>query len=210
MTFSRYWQMPNSETFSIPVIGDFVKKYLSRSRVSVDPFARNKRWATYTNDLNPETEAEHHLECEDFLRHLAEKGVKADLFIMDSPYSPRQVKEVYDGIGRKMKQEDAWGGAMRKRRRELMEPILCEEATVLTFGWDTNGIGKRCDGLICPISQAVKRATGNTVCVSQNYFFLLSRASSMDDFKLPQPAIDFIAAFDAGKPVEPFSFEVEV
>lgn len=70
--------------------------------------------------------------------------------------------------------------------------------------------GKRCDGLICPISQAVKRATGNTVCVSQNYFFLLSRASSMDDFKLPQPAIDFIAAFDAGQPVEPFSFEVEV
>lgn len=142
MKFSRVWAMPNHETFSIKPIAEFVHRYLSKSKVSVDPFARNKRWATYTNDLNPDTEAEYHLECEEFLRTLADKKVTADLFIMDPPYSPRQVKECYDSIGIKMKQEDAWGGAIRKRRRELMTSILSEDPVVLTFGWDTNGMGK--------------------------------------------------------------------
>lgn len=133
--------MPNADTFSIPPIAGFVQKYLLKSKVSIDPFARNKRWATHTNDLNPETAAEHHLECEDFLRLMGEKGLIADLIIMDPPYSPRQVKECYDGVGRKMAQEDAWGGAARKRRRELLQPLLTEDAHVLTFGWDTNGMG---------------------------------------------------------------------
>jgi hypothetical protein len=42
-------------------IGGFVKKYLIKVKVSVDPFARNNRWATYTNDLNPDTAAQTHL-----------------------------------------------------------------------------------------------------------------------------------------------------
>jgi hypothetical protein len=58
----RVWAMPNASTFDIPPIRALVKKYLHQSKVSVDPFARNKRWATYTNDLNPETAAESHAE----------------------------------------------------------------------------------------------------------------------------------------------------
>lgn len=141
MTFSRYWQMPNSETFSIPIIGSFVKKYLSRSRVSVDPFARNKRWATYTNDLNPETEAEHHLECEDFLRHLAENGVKADLLIFDPPYSPRQISEVYSSIGIQATMQDTQSSTWTNWRNALI-PVCSPDATVLSFGWNTVGMGK--------------------------------------------------------------------
>jgi len=134
--------MPNSETFSVKPIGEFVQHYLAESTVSVDPFARNKQWATYTNDLNPDTIAEHHMECEEFLAHLVANGVKADLIIMDPPYSPRQVKECYDGIGLKMKQADAMGGAIRKRRRKLIHQLVSPGGTVLTFGWDTNGMGK--------------------------------------------------------------------
>lgn len=51
--FSRVWAMPNSDTFSVRPIGEFVHRYLCRSASSVDPFARNKDWATQTNDLNP-------------------------------------------------------------------------------------------------------------------------------------------------------------
>jgi hypothetical protein len=134
--------MPNSETFSIQPIGEFVQRYLADSTVSVDPFARDKRWATYTNDLNPNTAAEYHMECEDFLQKLADDGVVADLIIMDPPYSPRQVKECYDGIGRKMAMEDAWGGAVRKRRRALVYNLVEPGAVVLSFGWNTNGMGK--------------------------------------------------------------------
>jgi hypothetical protein len=51
----REWAMPSHETFDIPPIAAFVQKYLRESQVSVDPFARNRRWATYTNDLDPNT-----------------------------------------------------------------------------------------------------------------------------------------------------------
>lgn len=73
---SRTWAMPTSDTFDCKPIGDFVRQYLKG--VSVDPFARNKRWATHTNDLNPETAAEYHMDAKDFLEMLAAKGVKAD------------------------------------------------------------------------------------------------------------------------------------
>ena len=31
--------MPNGDTFSVPPIGDFVRRYLYASKVSIDPFA---------------------------------------------------------------------------------------------------------------------------------------------------------------------------
>lgn len=142
MKISRVWAMPNKDTFSVKPIGEFVRRFLEKSKVSVDPFSRNKRWATHTNDLNPNTTAEYHMECETFLFFLICCGVKADLIILDPPYSPRQVKECYDSIGLKMAQTDAMGGAARKRRRALIEQIAEPGATVLTFGWDTNGMGK--------------------------------------------------------------------
>ena len=64
MKFSRTWAMPTSDTFDCKPIGEFVRQYLKG--VSVDPFARNKRWATHTNDLNPDTRAEHHMDAESF------------------------------------------------------------------------------------------------------------------------------------------------
>lgn len=136
---SRVWAMPNKDTFSVKPIGEWVQRFLAASKSSVDPFARNKKWATYTNDLNPSTEAMYHMECEAFLAMLVDFGVKADLIILDPP---RQVKECYDSIGLKMAQTDAMGGAARKRRRALIEQIAEPGATVLTFGWDTNGMGK--------------------------------------------------------------------
>src|ERR1039458_6585876 len=98
MKITRERDMPNADTFSIPTIGAFVKRYLLKSKCSVDPFARNKRWATHTNDLNPETEAEHHMEAGEFLHKLVADGVKADLVLFDPPYSPRQIMECYNGI----------------------------------------------------------------------------------------------------------------
>lgn len=124
--------MPNSDTFDIAPIGRFVKKYLSNSRVSVDPYSRNKRWATYTNDLNPSTTAE-----------LVGEGVIADLVIIDPPYSPRQVKECYDCIGLKMKQTDALRGMVMSRRSEQINLLMPNGGVVLTFGWNTNGMGKK-------------------------------------------------------------------
>lgn len=135
--------MPSADTFSVPEIGEFVKSYLRQSKVSIDPFARNKRWATYTNDLNPETEAEYHMDAADFLKMLLEKSVKADLVIFDPPYSREQVKSVYSGIGRHYGIEDSQAhSANWRKERDIINEILDVDGLVLSFGWNSSGMGK--------------------------------------------------------------------
>lgn len=140
--FSRVWDMPNASTFDIPAIRDFVTTYLAQSMVSVDCFARNKRWTTYTNDLNPHTAAEYHMDAEDFLRLLAERGVVADLVIFDPPYSPRQISECYRSIGRAVGMKDTQNARLYRCVRDAIVPICADNAIVLSFGWNTTGMGK--------------------------------------------------------------------
>ncbi|HEB27621.1 MAG TPA: hypothetical protein ENI05_07565 [Porticoccus sp.] len=80
--FSREWAWSTHETFSCPPIGRFVERHLVRDAISVDCFARNNRLATFTNDLNPETAAEYHMDVEAFLAMLKEEGVMAETKIL--------------------------------------------------------------------------------------------------------------------------------
>lgn len=136
--------MPNHETFSIKPIAEFVANYACRSTISIDPFARNKSIATYTNDLDPTTSASWHMDAEEFLRFLPSvmEGRKADLIYFDPPYSPRQISECYKSIGLAVGMKETQSGAMYKRVRDAMMPLLAPEAVVLSFGWNTVGMGK--------------------------------------------------------------------
>lgn len=142
-TFSRVWAMPSCDTFSVPPIGEFVQRYLRASTVSIDPFARNKRWATFTNDLNPETQAEYHLDAVEFLRLLADRGVKADLVIFDPPYSPRQISEVYRSVGRPVGMKETQSACLYQQARDAIAALCTPDAIVLSFGWNTVGMGQR-------------------------------------------------------------------
>jgi len=136
----RCWTMPNHDTFSVKPIGEFVQRYLTNSKCSIDPFARNKRWATHTNDLNPATEAEYHLDAEEFCKTLAARGVNnVDLVLFDPPYSPRQISECYSQIGRECSTKDTQNAALYKRVRDAMMPLLTPAAIVLSFGWNSFG-----------------------------------------------------------------------
>ena len=166
MEMSRSWAMPNSETFSVKPIGEFVRKHMRG--VSVDPYSRNKRWATYTNDLNPNTDAEFHMDAIDFLVMLKDRGVKADTVIIDPPYSPRQVKECYDSIGHKMQQGDALLGAVRKKLKSAICTIMAPGGTVLTFGWNTVGMGKSLGFEIVEIMLVCHGSDHNdTICMAE-------------------------------------------
>ncbi len=133
--------MPNSDTFDVPEIAGFVKKYLMKSKCSIDPFARNKRWATHTNDLNPNTAATHHMDALDFLKKMAAEGVRPDLIIFDPPYAVHQVKECYEGIGVKFMQSDVYRTAGWTNERRVMNEMLTPAGIVLSFGWNTIGMG---------------------------------------------------------------------
>lgn len=115
-----------------------MRRYLNG--VSVDPFARNKRWATYTNDLNPATAAEHHMDAVAFLEMLSATGVKADVLLLDPPYSPRQVTECYAAAGLKATAMDTSANFYARMRRAARG--VCKIGTIaMSFGWNSCGMG---------------------------------------------------------------------
>ncbi len=79
MLINRQFAMPNGDTFSIGCIKEFVERWIDGKGVIVDPFARNSKYGTITNDLNPETEAQYHMEAGEFCAMLANNGTQADV-----------------------------------------------------------------------------------------------------------------------------------
>ena len=141
--FSRVWAMPSPDTFSIPPISQLVRWHLRTAKVSVDPFARNNLWATHTNDLNPTTAAEHHMDATIFLAKMAAEHVKADLILLDPPYSPRQISECYQSAGMKATTRDTQNSRMMAEIRLGIEAIAAPGCTAITFGWNSTGMGDR-------------------------------------------------------------------
>lgn len=141
LVFSRFFAMPNSETFSIGPIRDFVKRHLQYSKLSADLFARNSRIATLTNDLNPQTAADYHMDVVEFLKMLKADEIRPDLVLFDPPYSPRQVKDCYQSIGITTSKEDCQRPTGWTTERDLINEIIAPGGTVLSFGWSTAGMG---------------------------------------------------------------------
>lgn len=167
MNISRTWAMPHSDTFSVKPIGEFVQKYLRNSKISVDPFARNKQWATFTNDLNPDTAAEYHLDALEFLEGLAEQEVIADLVIFDPPYSPRQLAECYKQIGRKATMQDTQAKSWSDWKNAIAN-ITDKNSIVLSFGWNTVGMGAKRGFEIAEILMVCHGGQHNdTICMAE-------------------------------------------
>ena len=113
MDFTRKWSMPNLQTFTIKPIEEFIKRSLTDG-VWVDPFVRDsifKAKMKYTNDLNAEFEATHHIDALEFLKLFDDESIDGVLF--DPPYSPRQISECYQSVGKRASQTDTqssfWG-----------------------------------------------------------------------------------------------------
>jgi hypothetical protein len=167
--FSRAWAMPNSETFKIKPIRDFVLRYLERSTTSIDPFARNAALAIFSNDLNPRTIAATHMEAGAFIEHLSIKGIKADLILMDPPYSPRQTKECYNQIGIRMRKSDALS-SVRAAWKSAISRIIAPRGVVLWFGWNSAGMGKKYGFTLEEILLVCHGGDHNdTICIAERF-----------------------------------------
>lgn len=169
MNITRTWAMVSGDTFDCKPIGTFVQKYLGNSKVSVDPFARNKRWATYTNDLNPETCAEYHLEAREFLWKLEHDGVQADLIILDPPYSQVQVSRTYKQVGREYKPfGDDNNAVLYREVRNVCDRLLQPDGIALSFGWNSAGFGlKRGYDIIEILLVPHGGAHNDTICMAE-------------------------------------------
>lgn len=142
MKCSRLFAMPSGETFSIPPIAQFIAKWIPRDAIVVDPFARNGTLATYTNDLNPDTAAQHHLLAEDFCALMKKQGVRADVVLFDPPYSPRQISECYQSAGLSVGMKETQNARLYRSVRDGMDEILRPGGIALSFGWNSIGFGK--------------------------------------------------------------------
>lgn len=166
--FSRVWAMPNSDTMMVPEIRAWTQKYNFTAGRSVDPFARNCCLADWRNDINPMTTATYHMDAEDFLKMLYDKHVQCDLVIFDPPYSNEQMSRSYKDAGFKPTQETTQNGAMYSRVRDAIPPILTPDGIVLSFGWNSVGMGKKHGFTITEIMLVCHGGAHNdTICMAE-------------------------------------------
>lgn len=142
MIINRTWCMPNHNTFSIKPVKELILKYIDGEWL--DPFSRNSpediRKFCITNDLNPEFEADYHLESLEFLN--AVSGRFYDGILFDPPYSPRQISECYKGVGRKVHMQDTQASFYGDRKKACAE-LIKEGGYCISFGWNSGGLGKK-------------------------------------------------------------------
>lgn len=82
------------------------------------------------------------MDAREFLAILAAQGIQADLVLLDPPYSPRQISECYRHFGKKATAEDTQNGRLITDCRKLIAKICAPGAVVLSFGWNSAGMGK--------------------------------------------------------------------
>lgn len=159
--------MPSPCTFSIPPIDEFLRRHLGGATVIVDPFARDSKLATHTNDLSPDSTADYHLEAAEFCAVLASQGVQADAVLFDPPYSPRQMSEVYQKVGIKG-MESTQNARLYKAVRDGLDAILRPGGVALSFGWNSGGFGKvRRYEMTEVLLVAHGGAHNDTICVAE-------------------------------------------
>jgi len=134
MKISRKWAMPNHRTFSIKPITDFLDRNLAGMPKEhiVDPFSGDSEIAGMRNDLRFGG-----VDALDFLRKFEDESVLTLLF--DPPYSLRQLKECYDGVGRAMTQHESqyFFSELKNEIARIMAP----GGMVISFGWTSQGMG---------------------------------------------------------------------
>jgi len=110
-----------------------------------DPFSNNKtvrRQGTtlITNDLNPKFDSTYNMEANDFGELMEREGKMFDLILFDPPYSLRQLKDHYEGIGQKLPHWQTLH--MWKRCKDALAKCLAPGGMVISFGWHSTGFGR--------------------------------------------------------------------
>jgi len=139
MIIDRVWAMPNSETFKIKPIAELLQGEMGKDVMWVDPFAGWNSPAFYTNDIDPDTPTDHHLDALDYLKLFGDEAVSGVLF--DPPYSPRQVAECYKALGKTVNMKTTQSSYWAKLKREIAR-IVKLNGKCISFSWNSGGIGK--------------------------------------------------------------------
>ena len=140
--------MPNSRTFKIKPIKNIIERYqeeLVSNSLVLDPFSNQnividrERLNLITNDIDPQYDTDYSLDALDFLKMFSDESV--DMVLYDPPYSPRQVSEVYKKLDMSVNMQTTQASYWGNQKKEISR-IVKKGGYVLTFGWNSGGIGK--------------------------------------------------------------------
>ena len=157
--------MPNSNTFDVQCIRKFIGRFHNINQVSIDPFANYNTFATITNDLDPQFKTNFCMDAGDFLKTFKDNSI--DLVFFDPPYSSRQVSESYKKLGYSVNMETTQGSYWAKMKDDISR-ILKKDGICLSFGWNSNGIGKKRGFDIIEILMVAHGGVHNdTICMAE-------------------------------------------
>lgn len=147
MEINRIWSMPNGKTFKIKPIRELIKKELIDG-IIIDPFANecsikemvSEKSKYISNDLDTQYNTDYHLDALDFLKLFKDESV--DMILYDPPYSPRQVSECYKSLDMTVNMQTTQASYWGNHKKEISR-ILKPNGKVITFGWNSGGIGKK-------------------------------------------------------------------
>ena len=139
IVMERVWAMPNKNTFEIKPIKALIEEELTDG-LWIDPFANRNKLAIITNDLNTEYDTDYHMDALDFMKMFEDNSVEGVLY--DPPYSPRQVSECYNNVGYNVTWDTTKASFWGNHKREISR-IVKLGGKVITFGWNSGGIGNK-------------------------------------------------------------------
>ena len=155
MKFSYAMTKITSEPFSMPKVRKILDQVINQATreldfgmpLIVDPFARSSfltlgNHNTITNDLDPQfTHCDYNLTAHEFAVEIKGSGVEIDVLVFDPPYSLRQVKECYEGIGKDLElwqTHNMWG-----KCKDDLASCMKLGSYAVSLGWDTHGMGEK-------------------------------------------------------------------
>jgi len=152
---TRVWAMPSFATFTIKPIAELLERY----RVGkgwIDPFAGWNSPAEFKNDINPKAPTEYHLEAKDFVNQYTDRSYVVEGHpvtqhiisftpfsgaLFDPPYSNRQISEHYKESGLQPNWRDT-SAEFYSRVKDPLAGIIKKGGYVISFGWNSSGMGK--------------------------------------------------------------------
>jgi hypothetical protein len=129
--------MPDPFTFQMKPIREMIDRWMAGKTAIVDPFCGNSEIAHFRNDLR----FVGGVDAAEYVKTLIRKRVRVDGILFDPPYSPRQIKECYNSVGRDVTARDTQNGRLYKEVRDLLRKIALPGCVSLSFGWNLSGFG---------------------------------------------------------------------
>lgn len=142
MKINRVWAMPNKWTFTIKPIEKLISEEMDSSKLWIDPFAGKYSPARIKNDMNPEIDADYHLDAIAFLKVFDDESIDGGVFL-DPPYSITQATQCYNSYGREKLEISVSSMKYWKTVKDEITRVLKLDGKVICCGWSSMGCGKK-------------------------------------------------------------------